>query len=177
MLTFMRHLGPFITNSEEDGRINVPVMRTLTTPRIRMPCSHFHLPNHRCMRCGIRARGVGKWKEAEQTQRGARQSAEEAIKAEFSSGFSNIYYVFPFRCSTTERLSHLPASSFLPSSFLLLLLTPAAASWQKCESFSRIRSRARVILFILPAPSSTTFSPRDMSGHNGCPMCCQRINS
>ena len=137
-------------------------MRTLTTPRIRMPCSHFHLPNHRCMRCGICAREVGKWKEAIQTQCGARQSAEEAIKAEFSSGFSNIYYVFPFRCSTTVRLSHLPApaSSFLLSS--LLLLTPAAASWQKCESFSRIRSRARVILFILPAPSSTTFSPRDL---------------
>ena len=100
-------------------------MRTLTTPLIRIPCSQFHPPNHRCRRCGIRARGVGKWKEAVQTQSGARLSAEEAIKADFSSVFSNIYYVFPFHCSTTERLSHLPApASFLLSSF------PPHASWR-----------------------------------------------
>ena len=116
-----------------------------------MPFSYF--PLSRCLSfnfqilvacfAGLGQKREEKWNAVLHTQRGARLSAEEAIKANISSGLSNIYYVFPFPCST-GRLAFAPVLPSAPS----FILTLASASWRKFKSLFP-GGRECKILFIL----------------------------
>ena len=99
-------------------------------------------------------------KEAVHTQRGARLSAEEVIKGNFSSGFSNIYYVFPFSCSNGTAFAPasplpgpLPASaSFLLSFILALALRFRGKNLNRfgpADDGAKGRRRKILFLFIL----------------------------